>query len=587
MNLHFNKLFNFERHEVTSVTVPFKKGFLFGNNLVVHDKEGNEVLSDVTTLSSYEDGSVACAKVDFAADLPANASCDYTLDVGKSSYEPIIEEKDDTFFISTGKLNFQVSKKGGKLFELISYNKRYLSNRDFTGPILIDNYGHDYTYSVKDVSMVKNGAVSASVCVKGCHSYNQTTPFDSEIIFTAYADSSVLDISCKLTNTTDSPIHVQSLSFEFTPGYEPETRHNTIFCSGKKPVTHEGEDSEITHEISKEIVENFSENIIPETYVNTFMADYTDEFLGVTALIKSAFVNYPSTFTLNKKGMKIFIIPKTPVKVIFKPKASKTLDFSMMFHSFDENMENKKNFAYTHELRDIPTLDPDYLKEIFHMDFDKTVADKVYNSKRTFGKMDFGSDFTCKELMAALKNYYVSRERAFLDVFVTGAKYYIDNADSFALNTYSFADVLVNYYYITGNINILKKAKELSMTVLHESDREYLACTMHFNCTLYKATLDEEYLKKASQIFTSLDEWSETNAGFMTDYCGIAMVKNPSLISDILKSLNEYKAFAPQKEVDVLIKAAATSLEDCKLTGGEYFISDFPNQMIPIVGGTK
>lgn len=595
VNLHFNKLYSFDRKsEYTFLSVPFEKGKIKNtSDITVKNSDKADVPCDVTPLSFWDDGSLKWGKIDFLADLKGNAACDYSLELGDSlKGTPIAEEKDDSIFISTGCLSLQISKSSGKIFELLTYNKRYLSTKDLKGPVLIDAYGRNYMYNVKNVTLLNAGNVCASVKLEGEHTYNENVFFTFSLVITAFAGKPDLNFSYELKNVTDSPIQVQSLSFSFNPAYEPEVCTNTIVLTGSKGVTLKATDEEaITYEINKEVADSIYDSQLPETYMGTFFADYTDEALGVCATVKNALQNYPKTFSADKKGLNIYLIPKTPVKVILNPNLKKSFDFNLHFHGFDAEFDECYKNAVTYEFSDKPVLSKEYIESTNIYDslkFNDDTAGKVYTLKRTLGVNTFGSDFDSSELLSILENYYTGSERVFLEAFMCNTKHLLETTDMTSKDfvssvSFDMVDTLLSYYHMSGNADALNNAAFICDTLSQNDGKSMFAVTLHSLISLYNETHKQEYLEAAKSTSAKIKKWYDENSALLLPYEDIALVRFPHIILLTAMALTEYASLTQDADILNLSSLIEADLnENCVLSNGAYCECDFPSRSYPM-----
>lgn len=628
ITLHFPKLYNnIRKNEPCSVCIPFKKGKVTDkNSLQILDDNKQAIPSQCLITSTWEDNSIRYALIRFAANLPANKATDYYLDICDKnvSFPSIAEEKDNTIFVDTNTLKLQINKSSGQLFDLISFNKRYITPKDLAGPILVDKYGRTYENTIENVELLETGPVTAVVSIKGNHSYNGEKFYDFSVLLTLFVDNSFMDISYKITNTTTQQLQIQSLSFKYLPSDAPDDSKTAIGISnyGTKLQTSTALDK-LEYEITPDSILYEAIEHYPEVFAGTFFADYTDERSGLCTTIYQAKQNFPKAFRLDKTGMNVYLVPQCPTKVILQPGMARTQKLLLHFHTPDITPAELDSISTVYQMPDIVRLDPDVYKEaevfdnIFINTLNSNIEIYLENSAdkhgRAFGITNWGDfpdvHYTAQgrgngQLIwcnneydfphACMMMYARTGERRFLDYMLVSARHQIDIdichyndnpllsegqwmhsanhcTNSEIICSHQWIEGLLDYYHITGHKDAFEAAVGIGNNILRllETDKfstpgqtsaRETGWALRTLTALYNETHNSKWIEKCDWIVSHFEEWKKEYGVWLSPYTNNTSIRVPFMISVAVGSLMRYYRIKPNENIKNMIIDAVNDL---------------------------
>lgn len=439
MEIRFPKLYRYDRrHEHCNVAIPFAKGEFGRNDVMEIYQNGSKVPTQTKVTSYYDDGSVRYLFVRFMADLPGNKKT--VLEAVKNKKESSAEQSDsqgtdndtlkcyehevlsvervtDGILVhgGMGGLEFKVSNSAGTIFDYINYGEKTYTAKQFAGPYMEDGRGRRYGLKLEQWSVVENGPLVAVLrCMGTCLSvYDELPTF--ELKLTAYAGKPWVEVSYRLINSTDNPLHVSSLVFAL------KSAGNSIFDPSLGDVAtvdkgdSVGEGSSVKGEISLDgpIYETNGVKMLPqieekigtgsvrtcvgssnyktnftigeggisverivdakhligeanehfaEVFYGTFFADRTDSDGGVCATIYQAQQNYPKAVKADGSGIYVMLVPKNVDKVVMQSGMSREQRFLLHFHTAEEPLSELDNRSLIYQMPDKPRISSEYFK---------------------------------------------------------------------------------------------------------------------------------------------------------------------------------------------------------------------------------
>lgn len=422
MEVKFPKLYRYDRlREHCHVAIPFAKGELTDAELLQIYQDGRLMPSQKKVTSKYSDGSIRYLFVRFLADLPGNAKA--VLEAQKiSAPEPQQnEEKADALQIETkgqsihvkGSLEFSVSNHGTTIFDYLKDGRRTYSAKQFVGPLLEDGTGACYGVKLGQWHIEEAGPLVAVLrCMGNCE--EEGIP-SFELKITAYAEKPWVEVSYRIINSTDAPLHVASLVFalladesaEYDPALEieeEEDRGDSVGEGSIKGKSFSEEDPVFYTTGVKELPKleeligsqgvrtcvgssNYRTNFIigrdgtavnrivddaylvgeanehfAEVFYGTFFADRTQPEGGVCATIFQAQQNYPKAVKADQNGIYVMLVPKDINKVVMESGMSREQRFLLHFHDAKESLAEIDNRSLIYQMPDKPSIPP----EVFH-----------------------------------------------------------------------------------------------------------------------------------------------------------------------------------------------------------------------------
>ena len=403
MDIKFGKLYRYDRlREHCQIAIPFAKGVLTQEEKVQILQDGQCMPSQKKVTSRYEDGSIRYLFVRFLANLPANdkvvlqaeTACDKACD-----YDGIkVIETDNGYAVKAG-VEFAVSHGSGNIFDWLSDGRKRYEAEQFAGPYLKDGEGNSYGVRLDRWRMVEDGPLVAVLRCKGECIGSKHICFDLKV--TAYAEKPWVEISYRIINSTDEPLHVASLAFallEKGADYHAEVIRNAAGDSPKEGLVYHTTGIAELPEIEKECPVNevrtctgrsnyktaFSvgskghpvcevvdgaflmrESIehFAEVLYGTFFAYRTDSQGGVCATIFQAQQNYPKAVKADDSGIYVMLVPEDVDRVVMESGMSREQKFLLHFHGPEETLTEIDNRSLIYQMPDRPALLPDVFKE--------------------------------------------------------------------------------------------------------------------------------------------------------------------------------------------------------------------------------
>ena len=492
MDIKFRKLYRYERlREHCQIAIPYAKGALTQEKKVQVLQNGQCMPSQKKVTSRYEDGSIRYLFVRFLANLPANdtavlqveSDCDKVCE-----YEGIKVTATETGYQVKAGVDFAVSHDSGNIFDwLIDGRKKYEAGQ-FAGPYLKDGEGNSYGVRLGKWRVMEDGPLVAVLrCMGECTGARHVS---FELKLTAYAEKPWVEISYRIINSTDAPLHVASLVFALLaegadydaalirnagdplvyhtyginelPKIEREcpvsdirtctgqSNYKTAFSIGRNgyPVCEVVDAAFLLGEMH----EHFT-----EVLYGTFFADRTDAQGGVCATIFQAKQNYPKAVKADESGVYVMLVPEDVDRVVMESGMSREQRFLLHFHGPEETLTEIDNRSLIYQMPDKPSLSPEVFKEAgvmpdIFVDRDKMNQDveialigKCDGHARCFGMLNWGDSpdpgytnqgrgkgmpvWTNNEYdypHACALFYARTGERRFLDYMITSCSHWMD-----------------------------------------------------------------------------------------------------------------------------------------------------------------
>lgn len=492
MDIKFRKLYRYERlREHCQIAIPYAKGALTQEKKVQVLQNGQCMPSQKKVTSRYEDGSIRYLFVRFLANLPANdtavlqveSDCDKVCE-----YEGIKVTATETGYQVKAGVDFAVSHDSGNIFDwLIDGRKKYEAGQ-FAGPYLKDGEGNSYGVRLGKWRVMEDGPLVAVLrCMGECTGARHVS---FELKLTAYAEKPWVEISYRIINSTDAPLHVASLVFALLaegadydaalirnaddplvyhtyginelPEIEKECPVSDIrTCTGQsnyKTAFSIGRNGYSVCEVVDaaflvgEMHEHFT-----EVLYGTFFADRTDAQGGVCATIFQAKQNYPKAVKADESGVYVMLVPEDVDRVVMESGMSREQKFLLHFHGSEETLTEIDNRSLIYQMPDKPSLSPEVFKEagvmpdIFvdrdrmNQDVEIALIGKCDGHARCFGMLNWGDSpdpgytnqgrgkgmpvWTNNEYdypHACALFYARTGERRFLDYMITACSHWMD-----------------------------------------------------------------------------------------------------------------------------------------------------------------
>ncbi|MDE5931936.1 MAG: hypothetical protein K2H40_05560, partial [Lachnospiraceae bacterium] len=269
IDIYFDKLYRYDRiAEPCYIGIPVREGDLWDTEGVRIYQNGKRQPIQTKVTSRHKDGSVRFLFLRFLADLPGNKGVVLQCDLhggagaernsesgperhcaGRPEQSGVIRPEENAgeiwpdgvsplsvnvdgagITVSTvcggenHALSFRVEHNSEHIFERLFAAGRVYDREQFAGPFLKDGEGRKYRMQIGSWRVVEQGPVCAVLKASGSNVSRvlETTPrelkttpgIDFEIKLTAWAGKPWVEVSYRLINTTDKPLHVASLVFQ-------------------------------------------------------------------------------------------------------------------------------------------------------------------------------------------------------------------------------------------------------------------------------------------------------------------------------------------------------------------------------------
>lgn len=160
--------------------VPFPKGALMGSEDARLMGPSGEVPLDAEALAHWEDGSVKWLLMNFASNVGAGETADYTLDYGAGAAREkvgglVVEKSDEAYRVDTGAIRFEINRQRFGVLrgaQVKGEQGEWNTVSSYGLDILLKNYDHrryvvDHEACDYEVSLEEFGGMHAVFCIRG------------------------------------------------------------------------------------------------------------------------------------------------------------------------------------------------------------------------------------------------------------------------------------------------------------------------------------------------------------------------------------------------------------------------------------
>ena len=444
MEIRFPKLYRYDRlREHCQVAIPFPKGQLTDSENVQIYQDGKCMPSQKKVTSRYPDGSVRYLFVRFLANLPGNGKAVLETRVNDAkeggreqetdtvvagvwdmdASKALTVEKNKNGIVVRGGVEFSVSDGAATIFDYLKDGNKTYQADQFVGPFLEDGDGRRYGVKLGNWKIVEKGPLVAVLRCSGvCESEagqhvdteGEIPTFDLKI--TAYAEKPWVEVSYRLINSTEHPLHIASLVFAlladteavYDPSLErfagndkgdsvgeghvkdsdPEDEGPVFQTAGIKKLplfeAKIGSDTVRTCVGSSNYKTNFAigrdghavnkivdaaylvgeaNEHFAEVFYGTSFTDRTDKEGGVCATVFQAQQNYPKAVKADGSGIYVMLVPKDVDKVVMEPGMSREQRFQLHFHDAEESLVEIDNRSLIYQMPDKPAISSDVFRD--------------------------------------------------------------------------------------------------------------------------------------------------------------------------------------------------------------------------------
>ena len=455
IELKFDKLYRYPRKEEHAfIAIPLKKGKLKDISKVAILSDGNPVPMQGRVTSYHEDGSIRYLFLRFMAELPGNAKTSLMCNLCSdkiSTYEGIqIKRNNDITTLDCDGITFSVRDYSKNIIEYLEAGEKKYFASQFEGPYLKDGDDNHFDMELGEWRIVESGPVCAVLSAKGVNKGKRSIEFEVKI--TAYAKKPWIEISYRIINTSDDPLHIASLVFHLKADQNnsmddlleviSQDSCDSTGC-GDIPINQDYKDGLVFHTVGIKDLERIEEETpvsmirtcvgssnyktdfliakngtavnkivdakylvgeanehYAEVFYGTFFTDRTDEFGGVCATIFQAQQNYPKAVKADKNGISVMLVPENVDKVVMQSGMSREQKFLLHFHSPNETLKEIDNRSLIYQMPDRPTIAPSVYKEADVMldvfvenidtDVEASLIFKADEHARCYGMLNWG-----------------------------------------------------------------------------------------------------------------------------------------------------------------------------------------------------
>lgn len=158
--------------EIVTTGIPFAKGAVKDVSKLSIKCNRKKIPAQFVNIVPWDDGSVRWALMDTQIDIPANDKAGLTLDTKSKARAPKnpvrITDGDDSVKVSTGPLQFTISKKKFNIFESLSIDGKNLITSAGKGLVIYKAGGGEVLSATPtSVTLENTGPMRATLCIRG------------------------------------------------------------------------------------------------------------------------------------------------------------------------------------------------------------------------------------------------------------------------------------------------------------------------------------------------------------------------------------------------------------------------------------
>lgn len=642
VKLFFEKIYSVDRvKEPVFIGIPLKKGLLHNADLaVIKDDTGAAVPSQSKATALWNDGSIKWIFTRFNADIAANSSAQYWLDISNNTVISFPKMQSDSKVIDTGRIKLQLSYEKNKLFDSVEYNGTKYGSDYISIPLLCDGSGNTYDYITNNWEIVETGAVCTVARAYGCHLLNDSCVYKTEITLTAFADKPYFEIAYRIINTTPNVLEINSLSFRHNADSPGKTRLASGISNYRTKFDISQDSREIYTQITADDLIYEANEHNAEVFYGTFFGDYTDEKSGIALMIHQAQQNFPKAVGIDSKGLTAYIVPKDG-NIIMQPgmareqkllvyphlpfeELSKINSDSIIYQMPDRPMVSAEVFRAAELYKGIYTDNPVNKMEMFLMS-------KADNHSRCYGMMNWGDSpdmgytaqgrghgrlvWTNNEYdfpHAAALMYARTGIRRFLEYNFVSARHQMDvdvchyssnplhyggqweHTAGHCVNgsivcSHQWVEGLLDYYHFTGDKTALDTAIGIGENILRlletpvfqqsgQMNARETGWAMRSLTALYTETNDEKWLEKCDWIVGHFEDWEREFGLWLSPYTDNTAIRVVFMIAVAIGSLMRYYRIRPQQKIkDMILRAVDDLIENAMLDNGLFYYKELPS----------
>ncbi len=639
IKLNFEKLYAVDRiNEPCYVGVPLKKGIAFDiNKIAVKNSSKNTVPYQLLATGYWDDGSIKWLFARFFADIKANKSAEYFVDINSESFYNFkngINFKNNV--IDNGRLEIKLSEDKNKIFEYILYNKKY--NIDISYPHLEDKKGNKYDFKADKWEIEEIGNLCLILKCKGNYILNNQNIYENELTLTIYLNKPYFELAPRIINTTDDALEIKSYSIKASKALKGVSKHTAAHSNYKtKFIT--GDEARIY--VDAKFLKNEPNEHFAEVFYGTFFGDYTDDEMGICATIYQAQQNFPKAVNVNKEGIEVMLVPEISDGVKMESGMAREQKIDFLFHCPNMDIYDINNHSIIYQMPDRPLLEPEIFKksEVFtdvfvnnkNYDVENFIIGKADEHARCYGMMNWGDAadtvyteqgrgggklvWTNNEYdfpHACTLQFIRTGVRRYLDYNIAACSHWIDvdvchysdnpliyggqyeHTNSHTVNgkivcSHQWVEGLLDCYHFTGNKaayntaigignNILKILETPKFNQPGDMSARETGWALRSLSALYTETNDEKWLEKCDWIVGHFEQWENKYGLWLSAYTDNTLIRVVFMIGVAVGSLMRYYRIRPDEKIKNMILRAVDDLcDNAMLECGLFYYKELPS----------
>lgn len=344
--IRFDKISMHDRAaEPVVLAVPFARGALTAAETFTVREGGDDgrraLPCQVSTTSTWEDGSVRWLLARFLADLPGDTTHALTCGTDGVPVAPdtpvTARTTDDGVLLDTGRLCALIPRAGFDLLRWVELDGRRVLEEGALGDglFLVDGDGNRRSTrqgTVTRLEVVESGPVRAVVEVEGRHGDGDGTLFDFRVAITAWAGKPWLEIDYQFMNREDRAVHLSQIGLQLRPARDGGAGSGPVrSATGEgyyRTSVREGPGRRLLDQ--QTILYQAVEHVL-ETFYGDFWAAWGDDERGVAVTPFQAHQNFPKGIVVSEDGIDVELFPADQPAVEILQGVAKTHRLQLLF----------------------------------------------------------------------------------------------------------------------------------------------------------------------------------------------------------------------------------------------------------------
>ncbi|MBR4455384.1 MAG: hypothetical protein IKS32_04065 [Solobacterium sp.] len=414
-----DKLYRYARRdEPCFIGFPLAEGTLYtADHIALYDRDRKLPLQTKVT-SRYKDGSIRFLFLRFLTDIPANQEMKVECELNSNDsssvfFSAVTVEKTETGLRiangAEGKDALIIDLKHGtdRLFEQITAGDTVYQGSQFEGPVLKENGAiGSGVLRLEQWETVEEGPVAVIVKNRGVYRAEHSgrnTGFEFRI--TVWAGKPWAEVSCRIINTDERALSIESLRYSFRRNSEADETVRS--CAANSNYKTDYLISETGKTVSKTIdadwlIKEANEHFA-EVFYGTFFADCTGKDSGIAATIFQAHQNFPKAVCADRNGIDLMLVPEGAGEVILQSGMAREQKFLLHFHDSNESLESLNDRSIVYQMPYRPVVSPEVQRasgvwpDLFadRLDYrvEQNLTARADGHGRAYGMLNFGDSY--------------------------------------------------------------------------------------------------------------------------------------------------------------------------------------------------